>query len=62
LVNVTPPVAIVLLFAVVHTGSVPAVPPAVQRNTHCALRAGAVGFTILPMTYVALGTNAEIRA
>jgi hypothetical protein len=52
----------VLLFAVVHTGSVPAVPPAVQRNTHCALRAGAVGFTILPMTYVALGTNAEIRA
>ena len=48
LVNVAPPLATVLLFVVGHAGSVLAVPAVVHLNTHCALRAGAVGFTILP--------------
>jgi hypothetical protein len=49
LVKVAPPVAIVLLFPVGQLGSVLAVPAAVQRKTHCAFKAGAVGLTICPM-------------
>jgi hypothetical protein len=41
-------VVIVALFPVGHAGSVLAVPAVVQRNTHRAVEAGAVGLTMLP--------------
>jgi hypothetical protein len=47
-VNVAPPVVIVLLLAVGQVGSVDDVPAVVQRKTHLALSAGAVGTTKSP--------------
>jgi hypothetical protein len=60
--NVAPPVVIVALLAVGQAGSVDAVPATVHLNAHCAFKAGAVGFTMLPTLYTALGTNAAIAA
>jgi hypothetical protein len=48
-VNVAPPVVTVALLPVGQAGSVLLVPAVVQRNTHCALSAGAVGLTMSPM-------------
>jgi hypothetical protein len=63
LANVAPPDTTVPLLVVGQVGSDAALVPAtVQRITHCAFNAGAIGFTICPTLYATLGTNAAIAA
>ena len=63
LVNVAPPVVTVAPSLVGQDGSEAALVPAVvQRNTHLALSAGAIGFTNWPTVYAVEIAKAGIEA